>query len=93
MPALDRVPRDVHARPTLDHVLQLRAERLAIARRCFDALNDDQLAGETTVTGPGYPEAGSYAVTRCLNAVLDEEWWHRRFAERDLSLLEASRTV
>jgi len=48
-------------------------------------------AGETTVTGPGYPEAGSYAVTRCLNAVLDEEWWHRRFAERDLSALEGSR--
>jgi uncharacterized damage-inducible protein DinB len=91
MPALDPVPRDLDARPTLEHVLQLRAERLAIARRYVDALDDDQLAGETTVTGPGYPEAGSYAVTRCLNAVLDEEWWHRRFAERDLSLLEASR--
>jgi hypothetical protein len=28
-------------------------------------------------------------VTRCLRAVLDEEWWHRRFAERDLGALEA----
>ena len=93
MPSLDRVPRDHDARPTLEHVLHLRAERLAIARRYFDGLDDDHLAVETTVTGPGYPEAGSYAVTRCLNAVLDEEWWHRRFAERDLSLLEASRTV
>jgi uncharacterized damage-inducible protein DinB len=88
MPPLERVPRDPDARPTLDHVLRLREERLAIARRFFAALDDEQLAGETTVSGPGYPEAGSYAMTRCLYAVLDEEWWHRRFAERDLSLLE-----
>jgi uncharacterized damage-inducible protein DinB len=91
MPDLEGVPRDPDARPSLDHVLRLRAERLAIARRFFAALTDEQLVGETTVTGPGYPEAGSYAVTRCLNAVLDEEWWHRRFAERDLSVLEARR--
>jgi uncharacterized damage-inducible protein DinB len=91
MPDLEGVPRDPDARPSLDHVLRLRAERLAIARQFFATLTDEQLAGETTVTGPGYPEAGSYAVTRCLNAVLDEEWWHRRFAERDLSALEGSR--
>jgi len=41
------------------------------------------------VTGPGYPVAGTYTVPRCLHAVLHEEWWHRRFAERDLSALEA----
>jgi hypothetical protein len=91
MPDLEGVPRDPEARPSLDHVLRLRAERLAIARRFFATLADEQLVGETTVTGPGYPEAGSYAVTRCLNAVLDEEWWHRRFAERDLSVLESRR--
>jgi uncharacterized damage-inducible protein DinB len=89
MPDLEGVPRDPDARPSLDRVLRLRAERLAIARQFFATLADEQLVGETTVTGPGYPEAGSYAVTRCLNAVLDEEWWHRRFAERDLSVLEA----
>ena len=66
----------------------LREERLATARRFFAELTDEQLARETTVTGPGYPEAGTYSVTRCLRAVLDEEWWHRRFAERDLSALE-----
>ena len=42
------------------------------------------------MTGPGYPEAGTYTVPRCLHAVLDEEWWHRRFAERDLSALLAA---
>jgi uncharacterized damage-inducible protein DinB len=88
MPDLEGVPRDPDARPALEHVLELRAERLATARRFFSELTDEQLQRSTTVTGPGYPEAGTYAVTRCLNAVLDEEWWHRRFAERDLTVLE-----
>jgi hypothetical protein len=89
MPALEGVPRDPDARPSLDEVLELRAQRVAIARQFFADLTDEQLAAEATVTGPGYPEAGTYAMTRCLHAVLDEEWWHRRFAERDLSALEA----
>ena len=89
MPDLDGVPNDPDARPSLAEVLVLREERLAVARRFFAELTDEQLAGETTVTGPAYPEAGTYSVTRCLRAVLDEEWWHRRFAERDLSALEA----
>ncbi len=89
MPELDGVSRDAEARPSLDHVLALRAERLAIAREFFAALTDELAAADTTVTGPGYPEADTYAVRRCLHAVLDEEWWHRRFAERDLAVLEA----
>ena len=88
MQPLEGVPWDRDARPDLDHVLALREERLEITRQFFDRLDDTLLAGETTVTGPGYPEAGTYAVSRCLRAVLDEEWWHRRFAERDLGRLE-----
>ncbi len=89
MPKLDGVPNDPKARPALADVLVLREERTAMVRRFFAELTDEQLAGETTVSGPGYPEAGTYALTRCLRAVLDEEWWHRRFAERDLTALEA----
>jgi uncharacterized damage-inducible protein DinB len=88
MPGLEGVPNDPGARPSLDEVLTLRDERVAVVRDFFAQLTDDQLDRETTVTGPGYPEAGTYPVTRCLRAVLDEEWWHRRFAERDLSVLE-----
>jgi hypothetical protein len=88
MPDIEGVPRDSEARPTLDHVLTLRARRCEIARQFFDELTDELLGSETTVTGPGYPEPGTYAVSRCLHAVLDDEWWHRRFAERDLAVLE-----
>jgi hypothetical protein len=89
MPDLDGVPNDPDARPGLDHVLGLLEERRAITRSFFAGLSDEALAGDTTVTGPGYPEAGGYAVQRCLRAVVAEEWWHHRFAERDLTLLES----
>ncbi|WP_028652101.1 DinB family protein [Nocardioides halotolerans] len=90
MHALDGVPAaDPAARPSLDHVLALREERLAIARGLFETLTDDALSGSTSVTGPGYPVADTYAVRRCLRAVVNEEWWHHRFAVRDLTVLEA----
>jgi uncharacterized damage-inducible protein DinB len=88
MPDIEGVPRDSEARPTLDHVLTLRARRCEVARQFFDELTDELLKSDATVTGPGYPEPGTYAVSRCLHALLDDEWWHRRFAERDLAVLE-----
>jgi hypothetical protein len=38
---------------------------------------------------PGWPPPKSFPVAVCLSVVLDEEWWHRRFAERDLEVLES----
>ena len=82
------VPRDRSARPSLDEVLALRADRMATVRRVFADLTDEQLAGTTeAVTEPGYPASTSFAVRRCLGAVVNEEWWHRQFAERDLAVL------
>jgi hypothetical protein len=85
------VPRDLDARPSLDEVLALRADRVATVRQVFADLTDERLAGTTEpVLEPGYPESESYAVMRCLRAVLNEEWEHRLYAERDLAVLEAS---
>ena len=84
------VPRDRDARPTLDDVLALRAERMGTVRRVVDELTDDALAGTTEpVTDPGYPEPGAYAVRRVLLTVLSEEWSHRQYAERDLAVVAA----
>jgi uncharacterized protein YjbI with pentapeptide repeats len=83
------VPNDPDARPSLDEMLALRAERMRTVREVLASLTDDTLAGQTTpVPPPGYPPAGSYPVRRCLRAVLDEEWLHRLYAERDLAVLE-----
>ncbi|MBN9110216.1 MAG: DinB family protein [Pseudonocardia sp.] len=85
-----RVPRDRDARPPLDEVLALRADRMATVRRVIDGLTEDTLAGTTTpVDGPGYPPANSYPVAKCLRGVLNEEWQHRLYAERDLAALRA----
>jgi len=90
MPDEPSVPRDRGARPSLDEVLALRADRMATVRRVLSGLTDAQLAGVTEpVTEPGYPAPESFAVRRCLQAILNEEWEHRLFAERDLDVLEA----
>ncbi|MGZ5415689.1 MAG: DinB family protein [Nocardioides sp.] len=82
------IPRDHDARPTLDEVLALRADRMATMRRVVDDLTDEQLAGRTDpVTEPGYPEPESFPVRRCLLTILNEEWQHRLYAERDLDVL------
>jgi uncharacterized protein YjbI with pentapeptide repeats len=88
MPDEPSVPRDSSARPSLDQVLALRADRMATVRQVIAGLTDATLAGMTEpVTEPGYPPPVSFAVRRCLLAILNEEWEHRLYAERDLDLL------
>jgi hypothetical protein len=93
MPDEPSVPRDRTARPSLDQVLAVRADRMATMRQVLAGLTDDALAGATEpVTEPGYPEPQSYPVRRCLGAILNEEWEHRLYAERDLDALESRGT-
>ena len=79
------VPRDRDARPSLDTVLELRSARMATVRQVIDSLTDASLQSHTDpVEGPGWPESRSYPVRQCLLVILNEEWVHRLFAERDL---------
>ncbi|HEY2262888.1 MAG TPA: DinB family protein, partial [Streptosporangiaceae bacterium] len=94
MPEETPVPWDRTARPSLDQVLALRADRMATMRQVLASLTDDEVAGMTTpVTEPGYPEPESFPVRRCLGAIINEEWEHRLFAERDLAILESRGTA
>jgi hypothetical protein len=89
MPDTPGVPRDRDARPSLDVVLDLRRDRAATVRQVIDGLTDASLAGHTEpVEGPGWPQPRSYPVRECLLIVLNEEWEHRLYAERDLAALE-----
>ena len=93
MPDTPGVPRDRTARPTLDTVLELRRDRMSIVRALIDGLTDASLAGHTDpVEGPGWPRPRSYPVRECLLVVLNEEWEHRLYAERDLDALQARGT-
>jgi hypothetical protein len=90
MPDAPGVPRDREARPSLDVVLELRRDRMAAVRRVVDGLTDESLAADTVpVDGPGWPPPRSFPVRECLLIVLNEEWQHRLYAERDLAALEA----
>lgn len=90
MPDTPGVPRDRDVRPSLDEVLRLRSDRMATVRQVIDNLTDESLEGHTNpVEGPGWPESRSYPVRECLLVVLNEEWEHRVYAERDLDALEA----
>jgi uncharacterized damage-inducible protein DinB len=84
------VPHDRDARPSLDEALALRADAMALMRRVVDGLTDEQLDSETApLVGPGWPDEGAtFPIRDCLLVVLNEEWWHRMFVERDLAVLE-----
>jgi hypothetical protein len=83
------VPQDLDAHPSLDEVLAIRADRMARVGEVIADLTDERLGAMTVpVLEPGYPAPESFPVRRCLGAILSEEWEHRRFAERDLAVLE-----
>lgn len=48
----------------------------------------EQLAARVTRTEPGYPQEKDFPVKERLTILLTEEWEHRRYAERDLTVLE-----
>jgi hypothetical protein len=90
MPDTPGVPRDRAARPSLDEALELRLGRSREVAAYLATLTDEGLAAQTApLTGTGWPREGSqFPVKDCLDVLLNEEWWHRQFAERDLAVLE-----
>jgi hypothetical protein len=87
-PGWDGIPWDREARPSLDEVLTVRRERQAMVRHLLESLTDDQLAAEVTRSEPGWPRVEDFPLKECLRIVLNEEWQHRLYAERDLDALE-----
>jgi uncharacterized protein YjbI with pentapeptide repeats len=93
MPDTPGIPRDRAARPSLDAVLALREDRMSTVRQLLTDLTDSSLASDTEpVDAPGWPRPRSYPVRECLLIILNEEWEHRLYAERDLAIL-ASRAA
>jgi hypothetical protein len=78
-PDLDR-----DAAPSYDEVLAARALRADRFRVWLDELDAADLTREVEVL-----EAGSVTVYDCLFTVLEEEFEHHRYADRDLAVLES----
>jgi DinB superfamily/Pentapeptide repeats (8 copies) len=87
-PGWEGIPWDREARPSLKEVLTVRRERQAMVRGVMESLTDEQLGSEVTRTEPGWPQMDNFPLKECLRIVLNEEWEHRLYAERDLTSLE-----
>jgi hypothetical protein len=78
---------DRDARLSVDEALALRGERQATVRELMATLTDEQLARTVTRTEDGHPREVDMPVKDCLHVLLNEEWEHRLYAERDLAAL------
>ena len=89
-PAWDDIPVDREAKPSLDEVLAVRRERQAMVRDIMRTLTDGQLTVTVSGKGQGWPPAEeTIPVKECLRVILNEEWEHRLYAERDLTKWES----
>lgn len=75
---------DRDAAPTLDDVLAVRADQAARLAEYLAEVSGDDLDRTVDVL-----ENGPHQVRDCLATVLEEEFWHLRYADRDLAKLEA----
>jgi DinB superfamily/Pentapeptide repeats (8 copies) len=87
-PGWEGIPWDREARPTLDEVLDVRRERQAMVAGVIESLTEEQLASHVSHTEPGWPQFEEFPLKECLLIVLNEEWEHRNYAERDLAALQ-----
>ena len=58
----------------------------------MESLTDDQLCAQVTRVEPGWPRLENFPFKECLRIVLNEEWEHRLYAERDLIKLETAQS-
>jgi hypothetical protein len=81
---------DPDANPSLDEVLAVRRGRMDQVRELIRRLTPDELV-QMCPSNPaaGYPPDTNCRVIDCLWTVIDEEWAHNRYANRDLDHLEA----
>ena len=79
---------DPAARPSLDEVLAVRRERMAEVRQTITAITARELERVCIPPeAPGHPTRPQ-TVRACLHVILEEEWEHNQYANRDLDLLD-----
>jgi hypothetical protein len=74
---------DYSLRPSLEEALAVRADRAEKFRDYLADVDAAALSREVEVL-----ENGNATVLECLQTVMEEEFWHNRYALRDLTMLE-----
>jgi hypothetical protein len=88
-PGWDGIPWDRDARPGLDEVLAVRRERQSMVATVIGDVTPEQLSSTVTMAEPGWPQLEAFPLEQCLLIVLNEEYQHRQYAERDLTALDS----
>jgi DinB superfamily len=76
--------------PDLEPVLGVRAGQHAAVRAHVAHTSEDDLRRAVAASDPTRFPQGSHRPIDCYRLVLREEWWHHRFAERDLTVVEGA---
>ena len=84
-PPEELAPLDLDATPSLNEVLQVRAERVGFVEALVLDATDESLARPIAS-----PNGGTTTFGDCIRVVMIEEWWHHHYAERDLAILSTS---
>jgi hypothetical protein len=93
MPPTLGVTCDPEARPSFDEAVAVWKGREQIVRGVVDGLTPQELERKIIVAGDGYPAAGvETEVIGPLWTILEEAWWHNRFMNRDMDVLEGAAT-
>jgi hypothetical protein len=74
---------DYAVTPSLAEALAVRADRAATFRAYLATVDAADFSRDVEVL-----ENGKVTVLECLQTVMEEEFWHNRYAMRDLALLE-----
>lgn len=81
---------DIAADPTLNEILAVRSERLAMVQSYLDTVTEADLEAVRENDTPGWPPPAPRKALDCLQVLLNEEWTHHQFAVRDLAIIEQS---
>jgi hypothetical protein len=74
---------DYSVKPSLAEALAVRADRSANFRAYLADVDPSEFPREVEIL-----ENGTVPLLECLQTVMEEEFWHNRYAARDLALLE-----
>jgi hypothetical protein len=71
--------------PSFEDALAVREDRHDRVREFLSTIQADDLTRRIDVL-----ESGPHPLLDCLRTVFEEEFWHNRYARRDLELLTAA---
>jgi DinB superfamily/Pentapeptide repeats (8 copies) len=80
---------DLDARPSLPELMEIRGTRMARVTAIVGGLTDAELERACPDKPTSAHPEETRTVGRCLRVIMNEEIEHRRYAERDLAVLEA----